>query len=71
MTLQEWCQKTNTTRTYPDDESGTVCVAVVPHNYERRSDLWHLDDYAVSTVSGPIVYLVPRTRPPFWKEDPQ
>lgn len=61
MTLQEW----SNARGIPwyRHEGGAVYVLNdgAP-GFETRNDwtLWHLTDYAVSTVSGPVVWLTER-----------
>ena len=43
--------------------SKSKCVRVHPAGpVTLFPDLWHLKDYVVSTVSGPVVYLVPRRK---------
>lgn len=36
----------------------TLKLAVYP-NGEPTADLYHLEDFRVSTVSGPVVWLIP------------
>lgn len=52
MTLQEWCKANGIIPCY------SSCVSII---YEGNDwQLFHLTDYAVSTRSGPVVWLVPR-----------
>lgn len=56
MTLNEWCKRCGVKPTHPTTEAGAVSVIIsFPH-----WGLYHLDDYVVSSVSGPVVWLVPR-----------
>ena len=62
FTLAEWSESTgieveNVVRT--DGGPSGTCVISTQAN-DRHSDLFHLSDYAVSTVSGIVVWLVPR-----------
>ena len=56
MTLQEWldCNDVFSHRR----ESGAVCVE--HFDSPNWTGLWHLSDYAVSSVSGSFVWLRPR-----------
>jgi hypothetical protein len=55
-TFREWCKRFDVLPTTPTTECGAVSVIVDKPDVS----LWHLSDYAVSTVSGPVVWLVPR-----------
>jgi hypothetical protein len=35
----------------------------------ERWELWHLDDYAVSSVTGGSIWLVQREVAPYWLQD--
>jgi hypothetical protein len=59
ITLAEWCTRTQVLPTHPTTERGAVSV-VLDHTHPGRSDLWHLADYVVSSVSGVVVWLLPR-----------
>jgi hypothetical protein len=59
MTLQEWSKTTNILPTHPTTESGAVSVISTLNN-RYHAELWRLDDYAVSSVGGPVIWLVPR-----------
>jgi len=62
MTLAEWSESTGILPTTPTTESGAVSV-VIDHEHQNRAQLWHLTDYAVSSVSGVVVWLVPKGEP--------
>lgn len=57
--LAQWSTRTGILPTHPTTERGAVSV-VVDHKHEARPDLWHLTDYGVSSVSGIVVWLLPR-----------
>lgn len=59
MLLTEWQSTSGILATHPTTERGAVSL-VLDHSHPMRSELWHLHDYVVSTVSGPVVWLVPR-----------
>lgn len=61
MTLHEWSQLTSILPTHPTTECSAVSV-IVDHLNEHRSKLWRLTDYAVSSVCGIVIWLVPRKR---------
>ena len=58
MTLAEWC---DTAETRPEKFAGgtLVCASERTKGFTR---LWSLSDYAVSTRSGPVIWLVPVNR---------
>jgi hypothetical protein len=56
MTLQDWSKMTGVLPTHPTTEKGAVSVIVD----NPPSELWHLSDYVVSSVSGPVVWLLKR-----------
>jgi hypothetical protein len=61
MSLSEWSKLTGILPTHPTTEHGAVsllCSVGEPH----RAKLWQLTNYKVSTVSGPVVWLVPYPR---------
>jgi hypothetical protein len=58
MTLSEWSKLTGILPTHPTTERGAVSV-IVTYQDARHNDLWHLTDYKVSSVSGPVIWLVP------------
>ena len=62
MTLAQWKSRTGILPTHPTTERGAVSmiVADVGLTTTQLMELWRLEDYAVSSVSGPIVWLVPR-----------
>lgn len=65
MALKQWCASADLLPTTPTTERGAVSL-VVPADFRQRwqdtyAMLWKLSDYAVSTVSGPVVWLVPRS----------
>ena len=64
MTLAQWSEKygievrvVKTNVVYPRDSRCVYCNAF--DNREAYADLFWLDDYKVSTVSGPVVWVVP------------
>jgi len=61
MSLHEWAETSGVLPTYPTTETGAVSV-VLDHSHPDRAALWRLSDYAVSTVSGPVIWLVPRQK---------
>jgi hypothetical protein len=46
--------------THPTTEKGAVSVILYKEPHQNQSELWHLDDYTVSSVSGVVVWLVPK-----------
>jgi len=59
MTLKQWEAEHANARVRPLQE-GCEAMAVYP-NREDQTDLFHLDDYCVSSVNGgPWLCLVPR-----------
>jgi hypothetical protein len=65
MTLREWCQQANVKPTTPTTETGAVSfIAGFMHNEPERRKLWnemyHLEDYFVSSVCGVVVWMRPR-----------
>ena len=58
-TLHGWTQRTGVLPTEPTTECGATSV-VLSHTHPCRPALWQLADYAVSSVSGVVVWLVPR-----------
>ncbi len=60
MTLEQWAKKTK--RPTIQSPSGAVCVcSTKSNNPDHHYELWHLSDYKVSTVSGLVVWVVPKT----------
>jgi hypothetical protein len=58
-TLREWCKRHSILLTYPTTETGAVSVI---YDGPDRAELFHLSDFVVSTVSGPVLWLWPRNR---------
>lgn len=58
MLLRDWCKLADILPTHPTTERQAVSLLSDSRN-PHHSDLWALDDYKVSTVSGPVVWLVP------------
>lgn len=58
MTLHEWCQLHDVHPAYPLTLNGPLSFTMA----DPPADLWNLRDYAVSTVSGPVVWMVRRTK---------
>lgn len=66
MTLKEWCERTGVTPTHPTPERGAVslCYTYTLTNDDEFDNAWalyHLEDYAVSSHNGPVIWLVPRS----------
>jgi hypothetical protein len=59
MTLNEWKKLTRILPTHPTTETGAVSV-LVSLKAPSRPLLWNLEDYRVSSVSGVVVWLVPK-----------
>lgn len=58
MKLREWCEKAGwVEQTHTNGQKYLVGTGLTP---QLSWDLYHLEDYAVSTVSGPTVWLVAR-----------
>ena len=69
MTLSQWVALAGITPTHQTTERGAVSV-VVSTDFKTRwtatySALWRLDDYAVSSVCGAVIWLVPRAKPAY------
>jgi hypothetical protein len=62
MTLAEWSAATGILPTHPTTERGAVSLCCSPNDADRVQ-LWNLTDFAVSTVSGPVIWLVPKITP--------
>lgn len=60
MKLSDWSTLTGILGTHPTTEYGAVSV-IVDVKHPDRWQLWTLDDYAVSSCCGVVVWLVPRT----------
>lgn len=58
-TLKAFCERTDIKPTHPTTETGAVSL-IVPHDTPHLTDLWNLEDYAVSSRSGIVVWLTPR-----------
>ncbi len=61
MTLSEWSKRTGILPTHATTERQAVSVCVSPRDLLVNA-LWELDDYAVSTRSGSVVWLVPKKK---------
>ena len=62
-TLAEWSEKTGILPTHPTTEKGAVSVLVdIIDQRRERTQLFHLEDYFVSSAGGLVVWLVPRSR---------
>jgi hypothetical protein len=60
-TLADWCNRNGISPTHPTTERGAVSV-VFNVGQLAEGELWsfyHLSDFAVSSRSGPVVWLVP------------
>jgi hypothetical protein len=70
MTLIEYCKR-NDILINRNAKTGATNITTplwevpsdvpAPARYPQLRELWRLSDYAVSTVSGPTVWLVPRS----------
>jgi hypothetical protein len=58
MRLSDWCDKHNIKQTSPTSERSAVSV-VVDQAHPGRPDLFHLEDYTVSSSAGCVVWLIP------------
>ena len=59
MSLAEWAKKNGIYPTHPTTEKGAVSVVI---DSGKHTGLWSLTDFEVSSVSGSVVWLVPRSR---------
>lgn len=59
MKLKEWTKYSGITPTTPTTETGAVSVCIEDNN-DFRKQLWDLEDYKVSSVSGIVVWLIPQ-----------
>jgi hypothetical protein len=59
MTLREWCSITGVRPIIPKHFNDRV-VPDTAGIIDNRVDLWHLDDYVVSAVTGGSIWLHPR-----------
>jgi hypothetical protein len=60
MTLKQYCDRNNVTINRNAKTGATHLVMPSTAPYPQLWELWRLSDYAVSTVSGPIVWVVSR-----------
>ena len=61
MTLEEYCRRNKLTINRNEKTGAThLTLPAVVFGSFRFWELWRLADYAVSTISGPVVWLVPR-----------
>lgn len=58
MTLAEWCERTDHTFTVARPSLGVLVTTKMDIRGETIQELYHLSDYKVSTVSGPVIWLV-------------
>lgn len=58
MLLSEWTDYTGIKPTSPTTEKKAVSVVIDVCN-SARAELWHLDDYKVSSACGVVIWLVP------------
>jgi hypothetical protein len=61
QTLKNWCENTGIMPTDPTSERQAISLVTDSRNPEYAK-LWHLADYVVSSVTGPVVWLVPRSK---------
>jgi hypothetical protein len=62
MTLQDWCRRNNAIPRPIDGYDGSTSV-LSSTTWPEYHKLWYLDDFTVSSVVGPVVYLVPKKVP--------
>lgn len=62
MTLREWCKQANVLPTHPTTEKQAVSL-LADHNTPNYHELWNLEDYNVSSRSGPVFWLTPKPQP--------
>lgn len=61
MTLKEWCQQANVKPTHPTTERQAVSL-IATEKKPNFTQLWNLDDYAVSSRCGIVLWLVPKNK---------
>lgn len=62
MTLADWTALSGIKPTHPTTEKGAVSVCSNSMGNPYHAELWRLSDYKVSSVSGPVVWLVPHPK---------
>jgi len=60
MTLKEWSELSQIHATSPN-ERGNVSLTISPTHFHHRS-LYHLDDYYVDFMNGPVVWMKPKLK---------
>lgn len=60
MNFADWSKRTGILPTHPTSETGAISVISYSSLTPHHADLWHLDDYTVSSVCGSVVWLMPR-----------
>lgn len=60
MNIAEWSEWSGIKPTTPTS-TGAISV-VIDHTNAHRPHLWQLDDYAVSSINGIVIWLTPRTK---------
>lgn len=60
MKLAEWCKVNDVLPTHPTTERGAVSLIPDKQKTKEYAELFHLDDYVVSSVCGVVVWLVPK-----------
>lgn len=61
-TLAQWVKLCGINPTHPTTESGAVSVISKWPNNILHGELWNLTDYNVSSVSGSVIWLTPKTQ---------
>lgn len=61
-TLKAWSERSKILPTMPTTEKGAVSVTIGIF-HEEWSALWILSDYVVTSASGSVVWLMPRSKP--------
>ena len=59
MKLQEWVELSHIKPTHPTTEVQAVSV-VIDYKNPHRTELWGLEDFAVSSACGLVIWLIPR-----------
>lgn len=60
MTLREWADTNNVNPRVFDKPGYDRLMTVIDRSYPNRADLWHLDDYVVTSVQAGTIWLAPR-----------
>lgn len=62
MTFEQWQKTTNANYS----KHGDLLIVEIPNKVDSTFyDLWHLDDFVVTSSNGPVVHLLPTPKEPF------